>query len=149
MRKLGVDCGSVILYPFGGIVPGAFESLEAIAQSGQFDTIYIVSRANIISRTLFLLRLRRLRFWEKTGIPRENIYFCLKNYKKIEICNQLGVTDFIDDRLSVLKYMGSLKSRFAFNMTKRSLKHYPKIYPHVTSVRSWKELQPLLLSSQK
>ena len=148
MRILGVDCGNVILYPFGRIVPGAFESLEVIVQSGRFDAIYIVSRANIISRTLFLLRLRRSQFWEKTGIPRGNIYFCLKNRRKIDICKKLGITDFIDDRLSVLKHMESLKCRFAFSPTKSNMKHYPEIYPQVIAVRSWEELRPILLSFQ-
>lgn len=149
MRTLGVDCGNVILYPFGGIVPDAFNSLEDIAQSGHFNAIYIVSRANIFSRSLFLFRLRRAKFWEKTGIPRENIYFCLRNRRKIDICKKLGITDFIDDRLSVLKYMEGLEHRFSFNPTKYNTKHYPEVYSKVTTVRSWKELRSLLLAIQE
>jgi hypothetical protein len=146
MRILGVDCGNVILYPFGGIVADSFESLEVIVRSRRFDAIYIVSRANAISRFLFLVRLQRANFWEKTGIPRENIYFCLKNRRKIDICKKLGVTDFIDDRISVLKHMESLEHCFVFNPKKSTIRKYLNSSPRLTSVRSWDELKPILLS---
>ena len=108
MKTLGVDCGNVILYHYVGIVPDAFESLQAIVQSGHFENVYIVSRASLIGRAYFLLRLRRLDFWEKTGVSRKNIYFCRKDSQKITICKKLGITDFIDDRLPVLEHMESL-----------------------------------------
>lgn len=147
MRILGVDCGNVILYPFGGIVPDSFESLKVIARSHRFDGIYIVSRANFISRSLFLFRLQRANFWEETGIPRENIYFCLKNRKKIDICKELGVTDFIDDRISVLKHMESLERCFMFAPKNGGVRKYLYSPPWLTPVRSWNELEPMLLSA--
>lgn len=146
MKTLGVDCAKVILYPVVGVVPGSFESLGAIVRSGNFDNVYIVSRASLFTRVYFLFRFWRLGFWETTGIPRKNIRFCLKNREKIDICKELGVTDFIDDRFPVLERMGSLDNRFAFNPTKRETQKYPQVLAGSTLVRSWKELEPILLS---
>jgi hypothetical protein len=145
MKTLGVDCAQVILYPFVGIVPGSFESLAEVVRSGQFENVYIVSRASLITRTYFLFRLSRSGFWEKTGIPRKNIRFCLKNREKVGICKQLGVTHFIDDRPQVLAPMQDLERRFAFNPKPREEKKYSAVLAGSTIVRSWKELKPLLL----
>ena len=146
MKKLGVDCGNVILYHYVGIVPDAFESLQAVVRSGCFENIYIVSRASLIGRAYFLFRLRRLDFWRKTGVPRENIYFCRKDSQKIDICKKLGITDFIDDRLPVLRHMESLEHRFAFSPKKKDIKKYPEVLARTEEVRSWNELEPMLPS---
>ena len=146
MKTLGVDCAKVILYPVVGIVPGSFDGLTDVVRSGKFDNVYIVSRASIFTRVYFLFRLHRSDFWKKTGIPRENIRFCLKNREKIDICMELGVTDFIDDRFPVLERMQDLDHRFAFNPTRKEIRQYPEVLAGSTLVRSWKELAPLLVS---
>jgi hypothetical protein len=146
MKKLGVDCANVIIHPLWGIVPDSFESLEAVVRSGHFDVIYIVSRANIITRIYFLFRLWRLKFWERTCISRNNIYFCLRNRDKEAICKRFGITDFIDDRLPVLQEMQNLDHRFAFNPTKEDTEQYPDVLARSVLVRSWRELEPILLS---
>lgn len=146
MKTLGVDCAKVILYPCFGIVPDSFESLDSVVRSGNFENVYIVSRANLITRVYFLFRLRRSDFWEKTGIPRKNIHFCLRDKEKAEICKKLGVTDFVDDRPPVLEPMRDLEHRFAFNPTRKEAKKYSEVLARSTIVRSWKELEPLLLA---
>ena len=53
MRILGIDCGRVIIDPVIGSVPDALEAVRAIARSGQFEKIYIVSRVNMVGRVYF------------------------------------------------------------------------------------------------
>jgi hypothetical protein len=147
MRKLGVDCGNTIFHEWNGkLLPGSLDTLQKISESGAFDEIYIVSKANTAARALFLLRLRSLKFWKRTGIPRKNLRFCRRHRDKAPICEKLGITDFIDDRIHVLSYISVEGKRYALNpKRKKDFKRHPDTVRSVTTVASWKELEELLL----
>lgn len=146
MRTLGVDCGEVILYTWGGVVPGSFEYLRKIAESGKFQKIYIISKTRSWFHVVFLFRLWVLDFWNYTGIPRKNIYFCKQWKQKSAICEKLGVTDFVDDRFEVLHHLYKGERGYAFNPDRTwQRKKYRDMTKNVTIVRSWEELGPVLL----
>ena len=147
MKVLGVDCEGVIFKAVGGEVPRALESLRQIADSGEFDKIYIVSRVNLLGRVIFPVRLILLNFWDYTGIPRVNIYFCRHDEDKAVISKRLGITDFIDDRFEVLKNLDIKGERYAFNPRKRKIKKFPEVAEEVVMVSSWDELTPLLIEA--
>ena len=148
MKILGVDYANTIARPVSGkVMLNSLESLRVIVRSGRFGNVYIISRANVLGRVLFLLRLRSLNFWERTGIPRKNIYFCWRDKDKADICKKLGVTDFVDDKLSVLKKMGDVDRRFAFNPAKKDVEKHPDVMARVIRAASWCELEHLLLVS--
>ncbi len=146
---LGIDCGDVIFHSLSGIpLPGAFENLKKIVDASRFEHIYIVSKINPLLRFTFTGRLWYLNFWKYTGIPRSNIYFCRHHEDKAAICEQLGVTHFVDDRLRVLDNLKTVENRYALNpdMSDRQLEKYPEVLKEVTVVESWQELSPLLLT---
>ncbi len=148
-KVLGVDCEGVLFKAVGRPLPRALESVRKLAQSGSFEKVYIVSRVNIFGRIIFPLRLRMLGFWKYTGIPRSNLYFCRRDRDKSAICEQLGITDFIDDRLKVLHFLETVDRRYAFNpRRKREFKKYPETAEDVTITGSWDELLPLLLEAE-
>lgn len=127
-------------------MPNSVDTLQKLCASGAFEEIHIVSKANTVARAFFLLRLRSLKFWKRTGIPRKNLHFCKRHKDKAPICEKLGITDFIDDRLHVLSYLKIEGNRYALNPTrKREFKKYPETAKSVTIVASWKELEELLL----
>ena len=55
------------------------------------------------------------RFFERTGIPAENLRFCLERPQKALHCAELGISHFIDDRSDVLHHLaGIVPHRFLF-----------------------------------
>jgi hypothetical protein len=148
MRTLGVDCEGVIFRALGKTIPGVLDALRHINQSGCFADIYIVSRVNIIGRIYFPLRLRYLNFFNRTGIPRDHVIFCRYRKDKARICEQLGITDFVDDNPNVLTYMENVDRLYAFTATKGIRRLVKKEFPaKALSISSWKELVPQLIKS--
>jgi hypothetical protein len=147
VKVLGVDCGDVIFYTWGRMVPGSLDGLRSLARSGDFKNIYIVSKANPVTRVIFLIRLRAIGFWNYTGIPRENLFFVRRPEDKAGVCKRLGVTHFIDDRLEVLFYLKNVPHRYALAPRRpHELTRYPGTREEVTVVRSWSELVPKIIS---
>ena len=124
VARLGVDFGRVIndasSHPRGDdtvflggteeemlstpVMRGAFESLARL--SDMFEgRVWIVSKAGptIQARTERWLAHRR--FFETTRIDESHLRFCLRRDEKAGHCVELGITHFVDDRFSVLKYL--------------------------------------------
>lgn len=146
MKRLGVDCEGVIFHAHARSLSGALEALRKIQETKQFADIYVISRVNVLGRIYFPIRLLFLRFSKRTGIPWDNIYFCRRQKDKAVLCEKLGITDFVDDRFSVLRHMGKLEHRYAFGPTRRDFRKYAKDNKDIVVVRSWGELLPLLTS---
>lgn len=149
-RVLGVDCGDVIFYAFGRRLPGSLASLRAVVRSGNFQEVHVVSKASIVTRAIFLARLHAMDFWNYTGIPRENLHFCFRYEDKAAICETLGVTHFVDDRLRVLRTLATVPHRYALRKggpRAEELATYgaPSL-AQVTRVDSWEELRNILLA---
>lgn len=147
---LGVDCGNVIFRSWSGLpLPGSFDNLRKIVQSGRFEKVYVISKIPYLLRFTFAARLWYFNFWNYTGIPRNHLYFCSHYQDKAVICEKLGVTHFVDDRLQVLSYMKTVGNLYAFQprLTDRELKKYPEVLKEATVVESWQELSPLLLAN--
>lgn len=55
------------------------------------------------------------RFFERTGIPPDNLRFCIERSQKAGHCASLGITHFIDDRADVLDHLeGVVLHRYLF-----------------------------------
>jgi hypothetical protein len=123
-RILGVDCANVIFYPWRmEAVPDSVESLRTLAGSKRFEKIYLISRANPLTRAYYRFRLKHLKVWEITDIPKENLHFCWRNAEKALIAKRLGITDFIDDSLMVLSNMDNGVRTFAFHPSDQDAKY--------------------------
>lgn len=58
--------------------------------------------------------MERQDFHERTGIAVDKLHFVRRIEDKPDICRQLGVTHFVDDRLAVLELMPWLAGRYFF-----------------------------------
>jgi len=146
--KLGVDCGNVILEQMNGTpVKNSLDTLKKIFEIKMFSDIYIISKCGPTVQELTLKWLKDLNFWNTTGISKDNIRFCRKFYQKEPICNELGITHFIDDRPRVLNCLNSVKNLFAFNPIAKSLSEYKQTKPLVI-VYSWEEFFQYLSTNQ-
>lgn len=140
MKILGVDCAGVLFYPYGKSVTGAIQNLQKLTQENRFDEIYLISRVNFLGRVLFPLYLNRLHFWEQTGIPKDHLYFVNYDSDKVSICEDLGITDFVDNSYSVLRHMVGVVDRcYAFKQWKVTDLIHPAKVRNVTRVKSWEE----------
>lgn len=144
--KLGVDCGNVILEQMNGTpVPGALVALRSIVQSGIFTdpsgkvNIWIVSKCGPRVQELSKGWLEDIDFWNFTGMPKSNLEFCLKFWEKEPICQDLGITHFIDDRPRVLNCLTSVDNLYAFRPLQKAMHEYRLAKP-LTVVQSWEEL---------
>ena len=82
----------------------AFEIITEIVRL--FDgEVWIVSKCGPITQNKTKRWLELWKFYKITSFRRENIRFCLKRSEKSEICRQLGISHFVDDRLDVLESM--------------------------------------------
>ncbi len=144
---LGVDCGDTIFHYITGVpVAGAIDSLTRIAKSGRFDEIHLVSKVDRFSEYFYRFTLWRIGFWRRTGIPRTNIIFCRRYADKAPICERLGVTHFVDDRLEVLTALGAVPYRYAFKPRPREAARYSHLARNVVTVTSWAALLSLVLT---
>jgi hypothetical protein len=121
--KLGIDVGRVLISPgdeskpdtsFIGATPeqamntppyeGMFEVVPALVErfNGQ---VWIVSKCGRRVQERTLQWFDRHRFFERTGIEKGNVRFCLKRPEKAVHCRELQITHFIDDRTDVLEAM--------------------------------------------
>lgn len=136
--KLGIDVGRVLISPGESsasdtsFIGGSLEdALQTPPYDDMFDVVpalverfggqvWIVSKCGPRIQERTLQWFEHHRFHERTGIPRENVRFCLARPDKAIHCRQLGITHFIDDRVDVLQAMGGVvRHRFLFGPQKR------------------------------
>jgi hypothetical protein len=130
--RLGVDIGRVIIEgdgPDTSFVGGSEEeALRAPEVRGAFEAltrlrlhfggrIWLVSKCGKRVEARTRLWLARRRFFETTGIEPEHLTFCRARPEKAPICEALGITCFVDDRLDVLAAMaGVVPHRILFGV---------------------------------
>jgi hypothetical protein len=131
--RLGVDIGRVIIgggvVPGGGdtqffsgdtarmlatpAVPGAFETLARLVP--RFERVWLISKCGERVQRRSRQWLDHHDFSARTGIPRDNVRFCLARPDKAVHCAELGITHFVDDRLDVHRALrGVVAHRFLF-----------------------------------
>jgi hypothetical protein len=130
--RLGIDIGRVLISPqsngrdtsfIGGSIQDAIDTppyegmFEAVPKLVKVfgGKVWLVSKAGPRVEEKTRLWLQHQKFFVRTGIPAQNLRFCLKRPDKAEHCRNLSITHFIDDRLDVLEYLeGIVKHRFLF-----------------------------------
>jgi len=131
--KLGIDVGRVLITPGDDSRPdtsfigGTLETaLHTPPYDGMFDVVpalvrrfegrvWIVSKCGKRIQERTLQWFEHHRFFERTGIDRRHVRFCLKRPEKAIHCRALGITHFIDDRTDVLGAMvGVVPHRYLF-----------------------------------
>nr|WP_246425527.1 hypothetical protein [Streptomonospora nanhaiensis] len=126
---LGVDVGGVIIRRSDGdqdtsffgehpmrtpAVEGAFEALAELA-AGPFDgRVYVISKAKPDTAHRTIEWLHHHDFERRTGITRERMHFVLNRGDKAPVCERLGITHFVDDRIDVLRHLTMVPHRYLF-----------------------------------
>lgn len=126
---LGVDVGGVIVTladrsedtSFFGSRPldtpataGVFDQLAILAAWPFAGRVHVVSKAGPKVAANTRAWLAHHRFFERTGIAATHLHFVRERRDKAPVCQRLGVTHFIDDRLDVLAYLDSVEHRYLF-----------------------------------
>lgn len=128
--RLGVDIGRVIIHgdgPDTNFIGGTdADAMNAPAMDGVFESlarlrarfegrVWLVSKCGPRIEMRSRAWLDHHRFFEATGIPRDNLRFCKNRKDKAPICLELGIGFFVDDRADVLVPMaGVVPHRFLF-----------------------------------
>ena len=157
---LGIDVGGVIIKKIDDSkdtsfdkdflmtpeVHGAVESIRRIIDIRFGSNVYLISKCGPEVQAL-TRRWLEAHFFEKTGLSPNNVFFCLKREQKKEICDALGVTHFIDDRLEVLSHLVAVDNLYLFQPVQAEVQKFSQHLDRVNIVNSWEELQGKLLSA--
>ncbi|MEO3778640.1 hypothetical protein ABGB16_17670 [Micromonospora sp. B11E3] len=161
MRRLGVDIGGVVIEAvdegadtsfFGGNylrtpqVDGAFEALATLVGEVFGPEAYVVSKCGERTERRTREWLAHHRFHERTGITPDRLHFCRTRPEKAPIARRLELTDFVDDRLEVLGYLGSVPNRYLFRPRPREVAAHAPHLGAVRRVESWPELVATILA---
>jgi hypothetical protein len=126
-------------------VPEAFETLSRLSRARFGENIHLVSKCGPRTEEKTKLWLAHHRFAEITGIPPERVHFCRARQDKAPICEGLGITHFVDDRLEVLGYLTTVRRRYLFRPDEAEMAKHARHLPGVIVVRSWSAIATDLL----
>jgi len=158
MNKLGIDIGRVIIAPSNGnqdtsflkgdndaalATPAMPNALETISQLVSLfeNNVWLVSKASPIIQEKTRMWLQYHHFFQITGMSECNIRFCLQRKDKAQICQELSITHFIDDRMAVLEHLRELvPNRYLFGKQKPNFVCPKNVIP----VLSWEDVLNIL-----
>lgn len=154
MREvLGVDVGGVIIdrvndgtdtsffgrnFLLTTAVADVFEVLKQLNE--RFDKIVLVSKCGQSTQDRTRQWLAHHNFYDRTGLAEVDVHFCRERREKAPICQQLGVTHFIDDRLEVLGYLETVSNLYLFQPIESEVKRFSRFLPKVKRMNSWQEV---------
>jgi len=122
--------------------PGALDAIAELTRAFA-GRVWLVSKCGPRIQQLTLRWLSRWSFFERTGVSRDHVRFCLKRPEKRDHCLAIGATHFIDDRLDVLEHLvGAVPHLYWFGY-QRGASTAP---PWAEAVRDWAETQRAVLS---
>lgn len=155
--SIGIDVSGVIVerangkteMPLDGAllevapVEGAFEAIARINCDIFEGRVFLISKCGSESRKKkkTLQWMDRLGFFQMTGIPPGQVFFCKKREEKAAIARKLKLTHFIDDRLETLGYLKRVvKNRFLFQGRADEIQRYERHLKGIVRVESWDEV---------
>jgi hypothetical protein len=159
-ETLGIDIGGVIIEPTNSksdtsfltgdhlrtpAQENALETIRALALHRFGEHIYLVSKCGprVQARTREWLAAQE--FYERASVAPSRVHFCLRRDEKASICEALGITHFIDDRLEVLSYMVAVPNLYLFRPRDSEVANFAEHLARVTRVESWNEVRQALL----
>lgn len=151
---LGVDVGGVIVTladrdedtSFFGTRPlqtpavaDVFQTLAALAEQPFAGRVHLISKAGPKVAANTRDWLAHHDFFGRTGIPDTHLHFVRERRDKAEVCQRLGITHFVDDRLDVLAHLDTVEHRYLF-LGGTAEPVTQTIPPWATVVYEWAEL---------
>ena len=154
-ERLGVDIGGVLIdrinddtdtsfysdnYLKTTAVPGAFDALRQLSERRFGSQIHLVSKCGPRVEQKSREWLDHHDFFRKTRVDPMNIHFCRQRQEKAPICETLGLTHFIDDRLEVLGYLKSVPNLYLFHPTSGEVEKHAQHLDRVNRVENWDDV---------
>jgi hypothetical protein len=162
VETLGVDIGGVLIAKARSeadtsffsdqfletpVIAGAFETIRRLSRERFCQSVHLVSKCGPRTQAKTKLWLAHHRFEEITGVPGGHAHFCRERADKAPICERLGITHFIDDRLEVLGYLTSVARRYLFMPEDGEMRRHAQHLHRVIVVHSWAEIAADLLGA--
>jgi hypothetical protein len=152
---LGVDIGGVIIDAVREdrdarvdppAIEGAFEAIARLHQERFSARCWLVSRCKDRMEAVITDWLDRHGFFPATGMRPEQLIFCREPREKAEICRELVITHFIDDRLAVLSHMIDVVPNLYLFLSRASeVDQFEGAFEKVRTISRWSEVADLLL----
>jgi hypothetical protein len=95
-------------------VGGAFAALAELTEGPFEGRVHLVSKAGPKTAETTRRWLAEVGFYGRTGILPSNLHFVRDRADKAPVCERLGVTHFIDDRIDVLGHLTTVPYRYLF-----------------------------------
>lgn len=121
-------------------VEGAFQAIRTLVRERFTAKVYIVSKAGQRTQEKTRQWMEVWDFYHQTGITAENVFFCIERRDKAAICENLGVTHYIDDRLEVLNCLATVPNRYLFQGEVREVDRNLKGALPFVVVNNWEEV---------
>jgi hypothetical protein len=159
-KVLGVDFGGVITDRVADnsdtsffadrfletpMVDGAFDALSRLVAGSFEGRVNIISKAGPRIQGRTRLWMAHHQFKERTGIPEAHVHFCKERRGKGPICQRIGITHFVDDRLDVLNYLETVPVKVLFCARTGDIQAHPRLLPSgISRVIGWAEAEAAL-----
>ncbi len=161
MRKkeaLGIDIGGVIIsgtredsltsgdYLQNPEIAGALDAVGRLVRERFDEKVFLISKRGPRVQAKTIRWLKQHEFFERTCIKPRHIHFCLERADKADLCAQLGITHFIDNRIDVLTYLRDVPYLFLFGRhPSASTLQAERWTNRIRKVSSWEEILEILL----
>lgn len=160
-KVLGVDIGNVIIdfrqvdtddknlmeERYSTIPPtdNVFKALKKLNDHFGGD-VFLVSKCTEWAEEKIGNWLNDNNFYSETGIKKDNVLFCRERREKKGLCEQKGVTHFIDDRLENLGYLvNDVEHLYLFQPKEDEIEEYKEHLPYVVRVENWEDVLDQIL----
>lgn len=150
LGTLGVDIGRVILDREegndGGFVEGSIASLKQLVDERFGARVHLVSKCGANMQARIRQTFDAHDFYARTGIAPGCVHFCRERHQKAPICERLGITHFIDDRVEVLNYLTTVRYRIAFCPRVQEVQRFTTPDAPFVSLHHWDDVVIHLLA---
>ena len=160
---IGIDIGGVIIKPAETpgdtsfftddflatpMFEGAVDVIRQLRDERFGENMHIVSKCGPNVQRKSLEWLEHHNFYERSGLRPENVHFCRKRPEKAGICDTLGITVFIDDRLDVLCHMTNVGKLIQFCGSEKARNSQVDSRFDYARCNSWHEVANSLLPNE-
>lgn len=122
-------------------IPDSFRVIGRIVQEllGSRNT-FVVSYCDQATEVISRRWLNIHGFFEITKIPYGNLFYCRERSHKNIICQELEITDFIDDNIKVLNSLETVQKRYLFRTKDKPSQN---VNQEIKIVQSWAEIEKI------
>lgn len=142
--NIGFDLGNTIvgnrqLKDKYYVDPNCFNVIKNLVNLGH--EIFIVSRVNEQQRERSLKWLNDIDFFNKTGVKKDNLYYCWERRDKSIFTRALNINIFVDDRIECLINMDKSVVKIAINPPDTDLLWPEEELKDFIFVKNWQEIE--------